>query len=335
MGLALLSITCPTLSGADLPGRVWEETEGGWKGTWTRRGASNIFDAFWIGPGGEQFRDVLTMTLDGSHVTIRREKVPGLVYRGVIHGNRTASGTASDGNASGTWRATIQGGASGDGTVDDGEPEVQPAPSSKGGGRTEAGGSLLGKVWDEIEGGWKGTWKRRGNSNVFDASWVGPDGRTVHDVLTMTLRGSRVTIHRQNLPNHVYQGVIHGDGTVSGTASDGRGSTTWKAVIRSGSAAPEAAADPLGRVWEETEGGWKGIWTRRGTSNIFDAAWVGPGGEQFRDVLTMTLDGNRVTIRRRKVSNLVYKGVIRGNNTASGTASDGNASGTWKAVIRQ
>jgi len=91
---------------------------------------------------------------------------------------------------------------------------------------------LLGSVWEEVEGGWKGTWTRRGDSNIFDAAWTGPNGEKARDTLTMSVNGNQVTIRRRNLPNHVYTGTIGADGHVSGTAHDGRSAGTWKAIIR-------------------------------------------------------------------------------------------------------
>ncbi|MDE2164668.1 MAG: hypothetical protein KGL56_08095 [Alphaproteobacteria bacterium] len=35
-------------------------------------------------------------------------------------------------------------------------------------------GDRLGRVWREQEAGWSGLWRRRGDTNVFDAVWTGP-----------------------------------------------------------------------------------------------------------------------------------------------------------------
>ncbi|MDI3090070.1 hypothetical protein QJ133_02625 [Priestia megaterium] len=43
--------------------------------------------------------------------------------------------------------------------------------------------------------------------------------------------------------------------------------------------------DLLGNVWHEQEGAWRGIWTRRGNSNIFDARWTKPGSTDVTAVL--------------------------------------------------
>jgi len=79
----------------------------------------------------------------------------------------------------------------------------------------------LGVQWDLSESGWTGTWIRRGNTNIFDATWR-KSGTTFSSVLTMTQTGSRIQIVRRDAPSGggahvVYDGTIAGDGTVSGT----------------------------------------------------------------------------------------------------------------------
>ena len=79
----------------------------------------------------------------------------------------------------------------------------------------------------------------------------------------------------------------------------------------------------LGARWEETENGWNGTWTRRGNSNIFDAAWRN-GSATGSSVLTMTLNGNRVHIERRDSGSfggatVTYDGTISSNGTVTGT----------------
>ncbi len=57
--------------------------------------------------------------------------------------------------------------------------------------------------------------------------------------------------------------------------------------------------DLLGRIWYEEEVvGWQGVWTRRGTSNVFDGVWTHPNEPRIRGVLTVTVQGNEVYIRR-------------------------------------
>jgi mucin-like protein len=58
-------------------------------------------------------------------------------------------------------------------------------------------------------------------------------------------------------------------------------------------------ADLLGRVWNEAEvAGWVGVWTREGTSNIFDGAWSNPNGQKTAGQLRISIQGSSVSIRR-------------------------------------
>lgn len=34
----------------------------------------------------------------------------------------------------------------------------------------------LGKWWEEEEAGWKSIWTRKGDSDIFEASYIGPNG---------------------------------------------------------------------------------------------------------------------------------------------------------------
>jgi hypothetical protein len=57
----------------------------------------------------------------------------------------------------------------------------------------------------------------------------------------------------------------------------------------------------LGRRWDETEEGWTAIWTRRGNSNVFDLRAT-KGGMTLTAVQTISINGNRVSVRRTNVS---------------------------------
>jgi hypothetical protein len=80
----------------------------------------------------------------------------------------------------------------------------------------QGAGCGLGLRWSESENGITGNWVRRGDSNVFDATWPG-----VSSVLTMTLTGNQLRIQRRDAGNQQveYTAVIGPDGkTVTGTA---------------------------------------------------------------------------------------------------------------------
>lgn len=88
-----------------------------------------------------------------------------------------------------------------------------------------------GTRWSESEGGWSGDWVRRGNSNVFDASW---GGGSVRAVLTISISGNQVSVDRQSATdgnNCQYQGTLQGN-AVSGTYRCTSGGGEWRATIR-------------------------------------------------------------------------------------------------------
>ena len=101
----------------------------------------------------------------------------------------------------------------------------------------------LGLYWDEEEAGWRGTWTRRGNSNIFDARWVRSGYQAVDNVLRINASGNRVMIQRWD-PNDSnrtcsYAGTVDSDGiSVRGKYTcyyQGRatfGPADWGAVIR-------------------------------------------------------------------------------------------------------
>jgi hypothetical protein len=93
-------------------------------------------------------------------------------------------------------------------------------------------------------------------------------------------------------------------------------------------------ADALGHVWDETgPGGWKGVWTRRGDTNVFDEAFGLPDGSKATAVNSVTINGNSITVTRTESSNGIlctYTGTLEGA-TVSGTYCNG---AKWQATIR-
>ena len=94
----------------------------------------------------------------------------------------------------------------------------------------------------------------------------------------------------------------------------------------------------LGRVWNEAESGWNGVWTRRGTGNTFDATWTAPGNKQDRAVLTINIRGNQVTVFRQQPRGTCnYTGILASDMTSvTGTYGCSWARGPipWQASIR-
>ncbi|MBP1993252.1 hypothetical protein [Paenibacillus eucommiae] len=191
----------------------------------------------------------------------------------------------------------------------------------------------LGVVWHEKEGSWNGEWRRRGDTNIFDAKWTS-GGSMVTAILTVHLAGDFVTIQRRNSSdgnNCDYTGTFSHDGkTVSGTYICQGRQYHWNANIYH-----RDSDVPLGRYWDEHEGSWHGQWQRRGESNIFDARWT-KGGSTVTAILEMHLVGNSIHIRRLSSSdgnNCVYQGSITGDGTVSGNYSCGGRTYSWNATI--
>jgi|GEM_PF-1928840 len=123
---------------------------------------------------------------------------------------------------------------------------------------SSGGGCGLGVSWDESESGWTGKWTRRGNSNVFDAYWQKSGWTPINQILTVTVSGSYVSIHRQDpsISNNTcsYTGTIGADGvTVSGQYScNNRGTiygpAKWSAKINCGSNVSSAEITKM-RQW--------------------------------------------------------------------------------------
>lgn len=107
------------------------------------------------------------------------------------------------------------------------------------------------------------------------------------------------------------------------------------------SASAGGGACGLGRRWDEAEDGWTGVFTRRGESAVFDAAWVSPTGQRATAIMTIGVSGNNVTIRRDQpgIGVCSYTGQIGQDGvTASGiyTCSWWPQGGStlWRATIR-
>ncbi|MEK5059780.1 hypothetical protein BK126_27050 [Paenibacillus sp. FSL H7-0326] len=195
----------------------------------------------------------------------------------------------------------------------------------------------LGVEWHEQEGSWSGLWRRRGNSNIFDARWTmpGTNATPITAVLTIYIFGNFVYVQRRNSSdgnNCDYTGTLSSDGRrVSGTFRCNQGGGTWTATI------VRRERPRLGRVWYEQEDGWSGVWTRRGNSNIFDARWTMQGAQDITAVLTINISGNNVQVLRRNSSdgnNCTYTGTLAADGrTVTGTYTCTQGGGSWRATI--
>jgi hypothetical protein len=197
----------------------------------------------------------------------------------------------------------------------------------------------------DFEGGfWRGTWTRRGDSNVYDAYWTHPTRGEQRDVLEFRgMEGSRFIFWRRGL-NGTYSAQVGADGRTitGGAASWYPAGWTWKGVkgggapsSRSSANAPKQAFDP-GRVWTVEEpdfagGIWYGTWTRRGNSSVYDAYWRHTSGREHRGTVEFRgIDGRRITFFRQDV-NGTYSGELGsdGRSIRGGTTTWYPSGWTW------
>lgn len=196
----------------------------------------------------------------------------------------------------------------------------------------------LGRRWIVQEGAWRAVWTRRGQSNTFDGRWSLAGQPDITAVLTIYTIGPVIFIQRQNSSdgnNCIYTGTFSPDGrTASGQNYCNRGGGPWSAVIEGQRPQPQ---DRLGRRWEEQEGGWTVIWTRRGNSNVFDGRWKQAGQPDVTAVLTIYIQGNNVQVERRNSSdgnNCDYRGTLSADGrTVSGQFTCNRGGGSWRATI--
>ncbi len=97
-------------------------------------------------------------------------------------------------------------------------------------------------------------------------------------------------------------------------------------------------ADALGHVWDETDpGGWKAVWTRRGDTNVFDAAFTHPDGRIVTTVNSVTINGNSINVKRTESSDGIlckYTGVLVGASVSGIYECIGHSPGRWQVTIR-
>jgi hypothetical protein len=101
-----------------------------------------------------------------------------------------------------------------------------------------------------------------------------------------------------------------------------------------------------GVLWgvHDINGGWDGVWVRRGATNTYDAVWHHTSGDEVVSAqLDVAIEGNTVTIQRTDmpnaygVTNCTYEGTIEGL-TVSGTVTCKGPAGSlgpfnWRAQI--
>ena len=144
-------------------------------------------------------------------------------------------------------------------------------------------------------------------------------------------------------------GAPRRDGTLTFTAPapgnyEVRAFLNWPGggtTVRATSAFTVAAAGPTfvslpadfpATLQWESEGGWTGTWTRRGTSDQFDAAYARSSGERVTTVEEMTGAGNQVRVRRLASSDNILctlEGTIQTTTRIEGTGACPSVSSGW------
>ena len=116
---------------------------------------------------------------------------------------------------------------------DNGDNQGGPSNEPVDQGNRVPGGDILGPQIQitEIQG-WSGTWTRRPETDIFDATWQNVDGSTVTDVIRIAqVNGRDVTLTRDG-NGGTYFGTVSADGqSIVGTASWYPAGTTWSGVI--------------------------------------------------------------------------------------------------------
>ncbi|MGE4247026.1 MAG: caspase domain-containing protein [Parvibaculaceae bacterium] len=207
-------------------GRIWYvEENDNWRGIWTRRGTSDVFDAisgqnFDIETGfaPSRYVDLSTASMeivDGRITIKRRFPRVACIYDGELDpGGEKAEGTYECNHVTGVykWSARIS-------------DQLPPAQDD----------DWRGQVWHSTEGGvWQGVWKRRGMSPIFDAEWRLP-GQGGYEVAQLYIQvdGDNVTVYRdQDKGRCTYRGKRRKDQrTIVGSVECDWATAEWKADL--------------------------------------------------------------------------------------------------------
>jgi formylglycine-generating enzyme required for sulfatase activity len=131
------------------------------------------------------------------------------------------------------------------------ESDEPPAPSA-----TWTGAFDPGRIWYDQEGPFQGTWVRRGDTNVFDASWTdgkghGPGHEVSTEITLESVKDRTVVLYRKDVGGR-YTGTLSADGlrVVDGTVSwSSDPSIRWTATIFSPATGSRIRADLADGSW--------------------------------------------------------------------------------------
>ena len=98
-------------------------------------------------------------------------------------------------------------------------------------------------------------------------------------------------------------------------------------------------SDALGREWREEEPTGAGTWTRRGSSDVFDASWTPSAGNPVTATLEIGRTGYRIAaVRTQSEGRCVYQGAVAADEkSVRGTYTCSWAPGAyaWNAAISE
>ena len=178
-------------------------------------------------------------------------------------------------------------------------------------------GCGLGVRWDVLEGGFTGTWVRRGSTNTFDATWQRGNERG-SSTLTMSLSGNQVTIQRQDAASFYGGGRYEVVGTI-GTEGSFHGTNRTVATgaldsisgtVRCGGVVSQSPSPPgpdgilldFSGTWSMYVNGFKGeLYLKQQGTQI--RGWMGVNGVNIQgDVIAGTVTGNEILFTRNDPS---------------------------------
>ena len=93
--------------------------------------------------------------------------------------------------------------------------------------------------------------------------------------------------------------------------------------------------DELGQVWQVSDYGWTGVWTRRPGTRTFDAVWKDVSGREVRDeIIHESTIGDQIVLFR-KGTNGRYRGILSRDRrrVENGTAEWVSGGPGWSATI--
>lgn len=186
----------------------------------------------------------------------------------------------------------------------------------------------VGQTWNVVERSgndtWTAVWHVRADGKSFDATWRHTPGNETGELPNFahiaSISGNTIVIDRPGVGR--YTGTLSADRLHIQGKGDWPPHASWEVSIQ-----PKGSRTvSLGRAWRETENGWTGHWTRRGTSNVFDATWTKPGEDSVAAVLEMSLEADgtvkihRKDTRARVAFEIDYTGKIDGTGHVEGSA---------------